>query len=326
MNCLKPIFIGGTGRSGTTILKRVLSRHSKVICLRDELRVLVDPDGALDLISALTDHWSPYKADLAIHNFQRIMRACARSKTTSFVYLEKVEKTIARKMGLAPRKYLGAGFGVHFGYANYHHRLSQLIHDLSYYAARGNWAGSPWQFQAKIFETEPRPRQQVERIIAEFFNDLYAQVAPPEKEYWLDDTPSNLLHADQLLHLFPEMRLIHIYRDPRDVLASYLHFSWGGDNFETTARRLAGIYQRWQDVRKSFPADRVLEIRLEQLSEAPRDGLTSICNFLGMDFEEGLASIPLNKVNAGRWQNEIPREKTGIVEEYLGKYVSWYGY
>ncbi|GAG26602.1 unnamed protein product, partial [marine sediment metagenome] len=49
--------IGGTGRSGTSILKQVLASHPKVIALPTELRIIVDPGGALDLKRALTDRW-----------------------------------------------------------------------------------------------------------------------------------------------------------------------------------------------------------------------------------------------------------------------------
>ena len=52
---LKPIFIGGTGRSGTTILKKVLQQHSNIVTIPNELRIIIDPDGILDLFNALTE-------------------------------------------------------------------------------------------------------------------------------------------------------------------------------------------------------------------------------------------------------------------------------
>lgn len=323
---MKPIFIGGTGRSGTTVLKHVLSCHSKVTSLPDELRVIIDPGGALDLISALSDHWSPYKADLAIYRFREIMLACGRSGTSSSIYLEKVEKNLFRKIGVAPRRYLGMGLGYNFGYVFYHRRLDQLINDLSYAITRGSWGGSHFQLRSRIFETEPKPRQDIEKIMSSFFDDLYAHIAQGGETHWLEDTPYNILHANELLNLFPSMRLVHIYRDPRDVLSSYLHFAWGGDNLDVTARRLAGIYRRWFDIRASLPADCFLEVGLEQLSNDPRNGLKKICDFAGIEFEENLMQVPLDKVHAGRWQNEIPRGQRSIIIDLLGKYISLYGY
>jgi hypothetical protein len=323
---MRPIFIGGTGRSGTTVLKRILSRHSKIVSLRDELRVIVDPDGALELILALSDQWSPYDADLAIHHFLEMMLACGRSRTSFSVYLEKVEKNLFRKIGFAPRRYLGMGLGHSFGYTFYHRRLAQLINDLSYATTRGSWGGSPFQLRGRIFETEPGPRPAVEKIMSGFFDDLYAHISQNGETHWLEDTPYNILHANELLDLFPAMRLVHIFRDPRDVLASYLHFAWGGGNCDAAARRLAGIYQRWVEIRASLPTDCFIEISLEQLSNDPRNGLKKICDFVGIEFEENLMQVPLDKVHAGRWQRDIPIQEQKLVGSLLDRFVELYGY
>ena len=66
---LIPVFIGGTGRTGTTILRQVLGTHHQIVAVATELRIIADPDGLLDLFLSLTERWSPYTADAAIHRF-----------------------------------------------------------------------------------------------------------------------------------------------------------------------------------------------------------------------------------------------------------------
>ena len=44
----KVIFIGGSGRSGTNILRKLLSKHSQVASLPFEHRFIIDPDGIID--------------------------------------------------------------------------------------------------------------------------------------------------------------------------------------------------------------------------------------------------------------------------------------
>ena len=46
---MKQLFIRGTGRSRTTILKKILASHSQIVALPGELRVITDPGGALEL-------------------------------------------------------------------------------------------------------------------------------------------------------------------------------------------------------------------------------------------------------------------------------------
>jgi hypothetical protein len=323
---MKPIFICGTGRSGTTILKRVLSRHSKVISLRMELRVIVDPDGALDLISALSDRWSPYNADAAIHRFRSLMLACARTNL-----FERAEKKVAWSLGVSLRRYIGIGHARCFGVPYYYRRLDQLIQELCHHVTRGCWDGSPdYNLQSKLFEAGPMTREYAERIIARFFQDLYANFdAKGGQTHWVDDTPYNLLHAHELLQLFPGSRAIHVYRDPRDVVASHRRFGWGGDDYVAISRRVSGIYSRWFEIREQLPTDLFLEVGLEELAADPTGGLIKICEFTGLDFEKDLiigGLLDEDKVHAGRWKNDISKGDWERAEPFIRSFVEAYGY
>ena len=49
-----PVFVGGTGRSGTTIVARVLGSHPESHMIPIEVRFLVDPNGLCDLVAGET--------------------------------------------------------------------------------------------------------------------------------------------------------------------------------------------------------------------------------------------------------------------------------
>ena len=51
---LPRIFVTGTGRSGTWILYRALGCHEAIHILPREMRFIIDPDGLMDLVDALT--------------------------------------------------------------------------------------------------------------------------------------------------------------------------------------------------------------------------------------------------------------------------------
>lgn len=322
---MKPIFIAGTGRSGTTILKRILVCHSQIVAISGELRIIADPDGVLDLVSALSDSWSPYKADIAIHRFIRLMKDRGRIDSDQAMLLASVEQRVCTWLGLSPGRYLTTH---EFSKPYYNHRLAQLIHEICYHTSKGRWFGSPpYRFQSKIYEAGPFKKREVEYILAKFLDDLYHKLAVADTQtHWLDDTPQNLLHAHQLLQLFPEMKLIHIYRHPYDVMSSYHTQLWGGDDFSTIARRLAGQYNRWFEIREKLPSNCFLEIGLEALAEDPAHSLAVICEFIGLPFEPGLNNIPLNKVHARRWEKDIPALELEKASPYLSHAIQASGY
>ena len=51
---INKVFVGGTGRSGTTLIQNILGRHDDIYALEKEMRFLTDPDGLNSLVDNLT--------------------------------------------------------------------------------------------------------------------------------------------------------------------------------------------------------------------------------------------------------------------------------
>lgn len=323
-----PIFIGGTGRSGTSILKRFLQQHPNAVAYPHELRVITDPGGALDLVNALSRDWEPYKADYAIQEFQRIMRAAAYGS----IWQRAVRRAMLR-IGGAPRRYTGVNMRQAFG-TDIDRRLDSLLDDISYHVSKGSWIGSQsYQFPSKIYESDWQQHHEIASKVGAFFTDLFEELAKKKvtpASHWIEDTPYNLLRADELLQLFPTMKLIHIYRDPRDVLASYLTQDWGGDEAAVTARRLHNVLKKWRHVRENMPLQSYIEVSFEALAHAPQTEANKIIDFVGLPVhkftDKELSLIDLRRAHLGRWKEEIPPEALHRAMNYLSPWVDEYGY
>ena len=72
-NFIQPIFVGGTGRSGTTILSKLLNQVESIYTIPQEIRFITDPDGILSLKHALVSDWSKFNSDFAMERFLKLM-------------------------------------------------------------------------------------------------------------------------------------------------------------------------------------------------------------------------------------------------------------
>jgi Sulfotransferase family len=321
---LIPVFIGGTGRSGTTILRRVLACHPDIVSVPKELRIITDPDGALDLARALSEDWTPYRADKALHRFVKIMRDADSGNLPAMAI-----STGLRRVGIAPPPYTSLAMGDWFGRRYYRRRVSQLVESLADCRTRGSWIGSPhWQLRAEIYEASPFEPDDIRHTIANFFDDLFRQRASSqEKTHWVEDTPENLLRHRELARMFPKMRFIHIVRDPRDVVSSYRTVRWGGDDVEVIAKhRIGAIIEQWLHTRDTLPADSYLEVCLEVLSAHPREELTRICSYLGVPMHDSLLTIPLDGTHSGRWREDLGASEARRINDVLQHVLKEYGY
>ena len=64
-----PVFIGGTGRCGTSITAQLLVTDPNIFFPCHENKLIVEKDGILDLLTALSYHSDPIRHHFAINRF-----------------------------------------------------------------------------------------------------------------------------------------------------------------------------------------------------------------------------------------------------------------
>ena len=63
-----------------------------------------------------------------------------------------------------------------------------------------------------------------------FYRNILEEFARLEgKSRFGEKTPSNVRYLDRVLHIFPNAKIIHIVRDPRDVVASLGRANWASN-------------------------------------------------------------------------------------------------
>jgi hypothetical protein len=320
-----PVFIGGTGRSGTTILQKLMKTGSGFLSYPFELRLNVDPGGLLDLKTALVDHWSPYAADIALTRFAELMSDMRRKSRRTFY-----ENRLLGRFGISPCRYPSIGFGNLIGDQAFEGICHRFLASLYQKKVPGHWGGSiPYRLKSCIYETTRMAESEFASAVQTFLqglHDAYSCKLDIPYQAFIDDTPYSILHADQLLQVYPNAKFIHIYRDPRDVVASYVTKFWGGNDYIAIALRIGAVLEQWELVRGRLDTSSYNEIAMEGLLENPSSTLMRIADFIDVDTEFQIDSHDLSKGHSGRWKQDIPVSQQSEVNQILANSIERMGY
>lgn len=107
------------------------------------------------------------------------------------------------------------------------------------------------------------------------------------KSRWADKTPLYVKHVPLLDELFPTCQIIHIIRDPRDVVASH-HDRWGWFSGVKAAEKWPRYVTDAREASKALPPERYLEIRYEQLIADTKGTMATVLEFLGEPWDDAV--------------------------------------
>jgi hypothetical protein len=139
---------------------------------------------------------------------------------------------------------------------------------------------------------------------------------------WIEKFPANVRKADVLYRIFPNMRLVHLVRDGRDVAASVVGFRFGPNDHDEAldwwARRLEAGFAACDRI----PRDRIHVVQVEDLIVRNRDATyRGLLDFLGLDDDPGMREffrerVTPEKLHTGRWQQEVPPERLAAFDAH----------
>ena len=320
------ILVGGTGRSGTSILKEVIASHSDAASLPFEYRFIIDPDGLIDFYASFTATWSPYLADRRLKRLESLLNNLGREPLHHKI-LGRLLRWLNRdgKM-LSPRAYHGWELNHHLPHWDQH--VQTLMSELVEFSFPACWVGTEsYQFSPEVYHSASRSRQELARILGGFVQDVIDDLLDRTgKEFFIEDNTWNVLFAREIIELLPEAKIIHIHRDPRDVVASFSRQRWCPADKEQGARWYRAMMAHWFNVRSDLPIGTYYEVGLEELVAAPEAVLREVCEFAEISFDRAMLQVDLGDSHSGRWEAEFSDAEKGVVHEILGDIISELGY
>jgi len=320
------IFIGGTGRCGTSILKDTLALHPEAASLPFEYRFIIDPDGIVDFYSSFSVTWSPYIADRRLKRLERFLKGLVREPWYHRLAGYLIRRLDPRGKFISPRAYHGWNLSRHL--PRFEDHVETLMAELIEFIFPAYWVGMEgYRLFPRIYHSPPRSREELASILGKFIRSVIGDLLEQTgKQFFVEDNTWNVLFAREILELLPEARIIHIYRDPRDVVASFSQQRWSPKDKIQGALWYREMMMRWFEIRSFLPQDSFYEVSLERFVSEPKAVLQEICTFAGISFHEAMLHIDLSHSHSGRWKREFSLEEKRSVQEILKDVIQALGY
>jgi protein-tyrosine sulfotransferase len=173
----------------------------------------------------------------------------------------------------------------------------------------------------------------------------YAQQHQPQARRWGDKTPMNTLYLDEIRQVFPHAQFIHMLRDGRDVVASYLQ-SGLFDDLPAAAQRWLEAVESASQLEEKLGEAGYLLVRYENLVDTPVQVMQETCAFLELQYRaemldfwqqadqlgdsyqehhQGIHS-PIKTDSIGSWRRKLSEAQQEQVQRLLGAKLAALGY
>ena len=158
-----------------------------------------------------------------------------------------------------------------------------------------------------------------------------------------EKTPQNIRYLPELSEIFPEAKIVHIVRDPRDVVTSLMRMPWAPDSVVLNALKWKIDMLYMHDYLESGGAAH--ELRYEDLVAEPESTLRTLCRFLDVPWDPVMLAFNRSadaniqdepwkagtrrKLNASAisgWKNKLSLSEARVVQLATSPFLEHYDY
>ncbi|MFT4536176.1 MAG: hypothetical protein ACI9P5_003552, partial [Saprospiraceae bacterium] len=278
------VFITGTGRSGTNITKAIFAQNSQCATLPFEYRFTVDPGGVIDFLNQYSSSWSPFMADKRLREFEKYLLSLGQRNESEFAASQWLKEVDPRAENITPYAY--SGWELEKWFPGYKKHVTALMNQLVDYKYAACWPGSDSLSESNMmYFGSPKTTEELVPLLSSFLDSCFQSFLDKKKgRVFVEDNTWSLLHADDLLKLVPKGKIIHVIRDPRDVVSSLMKQRWTPSDLDQVVNWYKAVMSTWKNQRSKLMDGQFMEIKLEDIISNTEEVIQNVCTFAGLEY------------------------------------------
>lgn len=169
------------------------------------------------------------------------------------------------------------------------------------------------------------------------------------KEIVGEKTPRHIRHVEDILEVFPNAKVISLFRDPRATALSELKAYFGSPSVIVTTKRWREYVQKHFELQEKLPAETYKMIRYCDLIKFPEQTLKEITSHIGVEFESEMLDYhnrdceekgfapgehswkqetlqPLKTNKNRHWRDQLTDWQIALIEDVAGEWLEKMGY
>ncbi len=292
---ITPVFSGGVGRSGTTIVGRILRKHPDLFSgAPNEIRFLTETYGLIDLVYGMRSFVSTQMTTGG--KFAVYIPLNASIKFRYWVFRKRVLDQWWKRINR-----VGEVSGLHRSMKR--KQMVELLDELE--AGLDSPVEAGRNFVFGYIKNHRRYKGQ---------------------KFWMDTTPPNMMYADHIFRLLPEARFIEMRRHPLDNISSVIREPWGPNDPFVAIPWFKDRIELASKAKLSVPSHQHLTLWLEDLVLHKREeSYRKMLEVVGLSDDENMSKffreeVTVERAHLGRWRSgfENPDRVKSEFERLVG--------
>jgi hypothetical protein len=164
-------------------------------------------------------------------------------------------------------------------------------------------------------------------VHGEFMNSFMMKYAKSKnKIHWAEKTPLNGQYSHMYYKWFPNLRAVNIVRDARDVAMSHQNVTWGIKDHIQAIDWWGQTMKAIMEAVRQTPQRNCLTIRYEDLVTRPEMIKCRLLRFLDLPENPDDFNFEIRTSSVGYWREKLPKHAADYAVQKYGNLLKYLGY